>query len=72
MDLRTTIELDNKQIRELITKALGDEGIEIAPENSVFVIEKVEHGNQRDNWETSELTKIKIVNIKMHTRPGGH
>lgn len=67
MNLRATIELDNKQIRELITKALGDEGIEIAPENIVFVIEKVEHGNQRDNWETNELTKIKIVNIKMHT-----
>lgn len=68
MNLRATIELDNKQIRELITKALGDEGIEIVLENIVFVIEKVEHGNQRDNWETSELTKIKIVNIKMHTR----
>lgn len=67
MNLRATIELDNKQIRELITKALGGEGIEIALENIVFVIEKVEHGNQRDNWETSELTKIKIVNIKMHT-----
>ena len=72
MNLRATIELDNKQIRDLITKALGDEGIEIAPENIVFVIEKVEHGNQRDSWETSELTKIKIVNINMHTRPGGH
>lgn len=66
MELTATIELSVQQVRELIRRGLLDEGIQISPDKIIFNIEKEYHGDQRDHWETYELKKIKITDVKMN------
>lgn len=66
MELTATIELSVQQVRELIRRGLLDEGIQIFPDKIIFNIEKEYHGDQRDSWETYELKKIKITDVKIN------
>ena len=65
MKFNATIELDEIQVLELITKALGIEGFNISHQDIEFKIQEVELGDQRNSWKTYEFTGVKIKNIQI-------
>ena len=68
MIMNATITLNQTQMREIICNYLERQGINnVSHQDISFVIEAVEHGDQRDTWTTHELTQIQIKNIRIGT-----
>ena len=68
MIMNATITLNQTQMREVLCNYLERQGISnVSHQDISFVIETVEHGDQRDSWITHELTRIEIRNIKIGT-----
>lgn len=66
MKLNATISLTPIQLMEIICDYLSKNGVTgVSHQDIVFVINEVEKGDQRDSYKTTELTEVKIKNIKI-------
>lgn len=67
MELKATIELNEVQVLEMITKALLEEGISISHQDIEFIIEEKQM-HPMDHATFPAFTGVKIKNVKMNTR----
>jgi hypothetical protein len=66
MKLNATISLTPIQVMEIICDYLSKNGVTgISHQDITFVIKEVEKGDQRDPYKVTELTEVKIKNIKI-------
>ena len=58
MIMKATITLNQMQMLEIVCDYLKRQGIDnVSHQDISFIVEPVEHGDQRDSWTTHELTK---------------
>ena len=66
MKLNATIEIRTLELRHIIEDYLARNGVmNVSDQDIHFVVEKVEMGDQRDPWQTYELTKANVCNVRV-------
>ena len=66
MKFKATIEITPLELKHIIEDYLESHGVKMVSDQDIhFIVEEVEHGNQRDPWKVHELTKIKIEGLRI-------
>ena len=66
MKFKATIEITPLELKHIIEDYLESHGVKMVSDQDIhFIIEEVEHGNQRDPWKMHELTKVKVEGLRI-------
>lgn len=66
MQFKATIEITPLELRHIIEDYLERHGIKMVSDQDIhFIVDEVEHGDQRDPWKVYELTKVKVEGLRI-------
>ena len=66
MKFKATIEITPLELKHIIEDYLGPHGIKMVSDQDIhFIVEEVEHGDQRYSWKMHELTKVIVDGLRI-------